>query len=797
MYNRSWREVIWAGSGVRRKARGAMMCMALVWIVVTAIPAIAAIEGPAGSPSCTDNLDNDGDGLIDCADSDCTLDPSCICGQPPAVGGALLIGGDDADDHGGFDGTNNVTGWLYIEKGLDHIGPAVQNGKKLAVCLGCNGGQASGGFESGFDQSTLPGLGWTRISLTAVADITAFFAGTGTPSIGDAGIVYMPTDENNVNGGITESQLTEVNTNATLLNDFTKAGGGLFTHDESSVSNGFGWLIALLPGINVNSVSGCNDSVLNITPAGSAAFPGLTDGDVSSATPWHSWFSGNLGGLDRLVTGPCSNVGQPVVLGGVGAIQTLIDLDPALALNPVNGTHTVTATVRDAGGATQPGVAVTFLVKSGPNVGQTAPATTDQNGQAMFTYSDTGGAGVDLIVGSFGTSVSGCFVESIPARKFWDADCNNNAQPDTCDIGCSALGGECQRFPGCGQSADANPADGKPDECSVVIVCGNGRLDGQEQCDDGNTVDGDCCSSRCLFEGVATACASDGRECTDDHCDGQGTCIHPNVLDGTVCDDQDLCTQLDACLAGDCVGAPAVLIDSLGRLNNGADIEVDVAVRSLGGVLRIGKKAVAIDGTTMTADLLNLGPLSSVFDVATKAVLHLAPGATVRGSRGQATLPLPFCSYQPPACGGPALVVAPGDFLGPLAPGVYGELLVKNGGRVKLQPGAFTFCSLRTARNVVFDTDGPTTIDVAGSVIIGNESRLGPAGAGPLPVLRVGGELLRIAASARLEALVTAPASALHMGRQAVFNGTLCVERLITDKQIQLVCEHQVCDNCE
>jgi cysteine-rich repeat protein len=39
--------------------------------------------------------------------------------------------------------------------------------------------------------------------------------------------------------------------------------------------------------------------------------------------------------------------------------------------------------------------------------------------------------------------------------------------------------------------------------------CGNGTLDSGEQCDDGNTRDGDCCSSECQFEALGSSCLDD------------------------------------------------------------------------------------------------------------------------------------------------------------------------------------------------------------------------------------------------------------------------------------------------
>ena len=38
-----------------------------------------------------------------------------------------------------------------------------------------------------------------------------------------------------------------------------------------------------------------------------------------------------------------------------------------------------------------------FAVLSGPNAGETGLLTTDENGQASFTYTGTGGAGRDSI----------------------------------------------------------------------------------------------------------------------------------------------------------------------------------------------------------------------------------------------------------------------------------------------------------------------------------------------------------------------------------------------------------------
>lgn len=79
---------------------------------------------------------------------------------------------------------------------------------------------------------------------------------------------------------------------------------------------------------------------------------------------------------------------------------------------------------------------------------------------------------------------------------------------------------------------------------------GNGVLDFDEECDDGNFEDGDCCNSSGLFEAQGSPCGSDGNVCTDDMCDATGACLH--VENSAVCDDELFCNGADYCNAGTC-----------------------------------------------------------------------------------------------------------------------------------------------------------------------------------------------------------------------------------------------------
>jgi cysteine-rich repeat protein len=86
--------------------------------------------------------------------------------------------------------------------------------------------------------------------------------------------------------------------------------------------------------------------------------------------------------------------------------------------------------------------------------------------------------------------------------------------------------------------------------------CGNGNIDPGEDCDDGNTVAGDCCSATCTFEKVGTSC-DDGLFCTLDSTCSQGVCVADQPRD---CNDGNVCTA-DRCdePTASCVFHPGLL----------------------------------------------------------------------------------------------------------------------------------------------------------------------------------------------------------------------------------------------
>lgn len=77
--------------------------------------------------------------------------------------------------------------------------------------------------------------------------------------------------------------------------------------------------------------------------------------------------------------------------------------------------------------------------------------------------------------------------------------------------------------------------------------------DSGEQCDDGNTLNGDCCSSTCQFE---SGSCDDNNACTTNDACNSGTCTGTPGPDGLPCDDGSVCTSNDTCFAGGCSGMP-------------------------------------------------------------------------------------------------------------------------------------------------------------------------------------------------------------------------------------------------
>ena len=117
------------------------------------------------------------------------------------------------------------------------------------------------------------------------------------------------------------------------------------------------------------------------------------------------------------------------ILSTTAIIGEGIVLAPTDALRGTGNDHTVTATVVDANASPVSGREVTFDVTTGPNSGATGTDTTNESGEASFTYTGLGGVGTDVIEASALDSREEPIV-SDPATVRWiDVDCPNDSNP--------------------------------------------------------------------------------------------------------------------------------------------------------------------------------------------------------------------------------------------------------------------------------------------------------------------------------------------------------------------------------
>jgi hypothetical protein len=256
------------------------------------------------------------------------LASASLLASQPALAGPFILDGTDADDHGFASATANFDGWLYNQRALENIasGASLTRTQKVVAALGSDVGTTAGNAAQSAValSSALSLAGWTVVLLND-SQISDFFANTG-PGLHSTGasVIYMDS-ANNVNGGLSPSEQAIIDANAVNINNFVGSGGGLFTH-----SQGYGWLSALVPGLL--PVFG-GDQGIALTAAGNAAFPGLTNADLSTG-PYHNIFT-NVGSIPILgVDAGGFLAGSAVILGGAGGSITNPDPIPGVIPEP-------------------------------------------------------------------------------------------------------------------------------------------------------------------------------------------------------------------------------------------------------------------------------------------------------------------------------------------------------------------------------------------------------------------------------------------------------------------------------
>jgi cysteine-rich repeat protein len=104
-------------------------------------------------------------------------------------------------------------------------------------------------------------------------------------------------------------------------------------------------------------------------------------------------------------------------------------------------------------------------------------------------------------------------------------------------------------FSGCDECSSVQILVGHVNECGNGVIEPGGDNGPAEDCEDGNTANGDCCSAACEYDPIETPCL-DADVCNGaETCDGFGACVDKPDLD---CDDgvactTDTCDTLDGC----------------------------------------------------------------------------------------------------------------------------------------------------------------------------------------------------------------------------------------------------------
>jgi hypothetical protein len=213
-------------------------------------------------------------------------------------------------------------------------------------------------------------------------------------------------------------------------------------------------------------------------------------------------------------------------------------------------------------------------------------------------------------------------------------------------------------------------------------------------------------------------------------------------------------------------------------------------VNNVGARIRVSKDVFMPDGTYVAGDRVEVGNASSIFRAYVGSLIKTGDGAVIRDGVFPIALPIevPYCVAPSFTCGGADVIAAPGQTVGPLPPGVYGRVIVMNGGSLTLAPGEFTFCDVKMGRQATIEAQGEVKMFIVGNLRVGTASRFGPAPGFPPIGVYVLGRKVRTSQSAVITAAIVAPNAKISFGRDATYNGCFCAAQAKSDKHITLTC---------
>ncbi len=218
--------------------------------------------------------------------------------------GAVIVDGGDRDDHGsafpgpdavlGTTDDQNTEGWKFIEEMVEFADNGATNGAPNDILVIGASNQA---FDAIKSVSLVLGLNTTVVTGTGIA----------TVDFNQFSILYVPGDTGNVFGGISDADLTQLESRKFDILTFVNNGGSIVALTESEAAVPYGWLEIPSPFEIIGyGGGGYGSSTLYQTPALAQAGLNITDAELTAGTPWHNEFTGPVGfnGLVPFVMSP-------------------------------------------------------------------------------------------------------------------------------------------------------------------------------------------------------------------------------------------------------------------------------------------------------------------------------------------------------------------------------------------------------------------------------------------------------------------------------------------------------------
>jgi cysteine-rich repeat protein len=273
----------------------------------------------------------------------------------------------------------------------------------------------------------------------------------------------------------------------------------------------------------------------------------------------------------------------------------------------------------------------------GGSLGSGDPGSLATGGGGNTGFDVTGAAQVD------GTSDG--VVQSHTLRFTWSASCTSTPAlvilpGDECAVRLGLAldySGTAGDYPGIGARTQLD--DGHFVTVTLVSLCGNGTVDAGEDCDDGNTTNGDCCSSSCHFESAGTTCRPSAGVCdVAETCTGASAPCPANafVSSGTVCrSSAGVCDVAESC-TGSSASCPADGFVPSGTLCRSLAGVCDVEDKCNGASAQCPANAFVPSGTVCrsSAGVCDVAETCDGASAACPADARLPSGTTCRSSAG-------------------------------------------------------------------------------------------------------------------------------------------------------------------